>query len=75
MNNVNTSTLPILTFVAAIAAFALLPVSAAAAGAAITVTGVLSILAADYGRPARMHRLAEVVPLTRAQPVEYRNAA
>lgn len=75
MNNMSTSTLPILTFAAAIAAFALLPVSAPAAGAAITVTGVLSILAADYGRAARTRRLAEVVPLTRAQPVEYRNAA
>lgn len=73
MNNLNTSTLPILSFVAAIAAFALLPVNAAAA--VVTVTGVLSILAADYGRPARTPRLAEIVPLTRAQPVEYRNAA
>ena len=70
-------TLPIATFVAAIAAFALLPVSAAAAGTAVTVTGVISILAADYGRAERTHKAGEVLALspTRAQPVEYRDAA
>jgi uncharacterized protein (DUF697 family) len=76
--NTTHKTLPIATFTAAIAAFALLPVSAVAAVAAITVTGVLTILAADYGRSERPLRAAgELVPLslTRAQPVEYRNAA
>ena len=45
-----TTSLPIVTFLAALAAFALLPVSAVAATFAVTVTGILSILAADYGR-------------------------
>ena len=77
MNTTN-KTLPIATFAAAIAAFALLPVSAVAAGAAVTVTGVFTLLAADYGRPVRTLRPAgQLIPLelTRAQPVEYRNAA
>ena len=46
-----TITLPVITFLAAIAAFVILPVSAPAAAIAFTVTGVLSILVADYGRP------------------------
>ena len=75
--NIKKSTLPIATFVAAIAAFALLPVSAPIAGAAVTVTGVISILAADYGRAERTQKAGEVLPLshTRAHPVEYRDAA
>lgn len=75
---IKNSTLPIATFVAAIAALALLPVSAAAAGAAVTVTGVISIFAADYGRAERTQRTsAEVVPLSesRAEEVEHRKAA
>ncbi|HEY1763777.1 MAG TPA: hypothetical protein VGF85_02565 [Opitutaceae bacterium] len=72
-----TSTLPIATFVAAIAAFALLPVSAAAAGAAITVTGIITILAADYGRAGRRKPTAEVIPFTLAvaEPAQCRSAA
>jgi hypothetical protein len=51
-------TLPIVTFLAAIAAFVLLPMSAPAAAIAFTVTGILSILVADYGRPFATARLA-----------------
>jgi hypothetical protein len=50
-------TLPVTAFLAAIAAFVLLPVSAPAAAIAFTVTGVLSILVADYGRPIEQVRL------------------
>jgi hypothetical protein len=45
----NTS-IPILAFLAAIAASILLPISATASGIALTVTGVIAMLAADYGR-------------------------
>jgi hypothetical protein len=72
--NMNKGTLPIATFVAAIAAFALLPISAAAAGTAVTVTGVISILAADYGRSER-RAPADVLPFTRAERLERRDAA
>jgi hypothetical protein len=50
-------TLPIVTFLAAIAAFVLLPMSAPAAAIAFTVSGVLSIVVADYGRPVGTSRL------------------
>ena len=76
--NMNNATLPIATFLAAIAAFALLPVSAAAAGTAITVTGVISIFAADYGRSERPLRAqARVIPiaLDRAEQADCRDAA
>jgi hypothetical protein len=72
--NTNKGTLPIATFVAAIAAFALLPISAAAAATAISVTGVISILAADYGRSERPVA-ADVLPFTRAERSGYRDAA
>ncbi len=45
-----TKILPVIAFLTAIAAFALLPVSAAAASIAVSVTGLASLLAADYGR-------------------------
>jgi hypothetical protein len=62
-----TTSLPLVTFLAAIAAFALLPVSAVAASFAVTVAGILSILAADYGRSLEPLRvLAPVIPLNLA---------
>lgn len=75
--NIKKNTLPIATFVAAIAGFALLPVSAPIAGAAVTLTGVISILAADYGRTERTQTSGEVLSLshTRAESVEDRDAA
>jgi hypothetical protein len=45
-----TNTLPLVAFLAAIAAYAFLPVSAVAAFVALSVTGVLSVAVADYGR-------------------------
>jgi hypothetical protein len=39
-------------FLAAIAAVAFLPVSATAAGLALTTTGIMSVLVSDYGRNA-----------------------
>jgi hypothetical protein len=42
--------LPIIAFLAAIAAFVFLPVSAVAASIAVSVTGIVSVLAGDYGR-------------------------
>jgi hypothetical protein len=44
------SSLPILAFLAAVAASIILPLSATASGIALTVTGVIAMLAADYGR-------------------------
>ena len=45
-----TQALPLIAFLAAIAAFVLLPISAVAASIALSVTGTISVLAADYGR-------------------------
>ena len=46
----NSNSLLISAFLSAIAAVALLPVSGTAAGLAITATGILAVLFADYGR-------------------------
>jgi hypothetical protein len=48
--NTRNSSLPILAFLAVLSAIILLPVGAAASSIALTLTGVLAILAADYGR-------------------------
>jgi hypothetical protein len=57
------TTLPAVAFLAAIAAFVLLPVSAAAAAIAFTLTGVLCMLVADYGRTIEPVRpAAEIIP-------------
>jgi hypothetical protein len=58
-----TNILPVIAFLAALAAFFLLPVSAVAASIALSVTGMVSVIAADYGRPAGALRApAAVVP-------------
>jgi hypothetical protein len=44
------NSIPILAFLAVLVATILLPISAGGACIALTVTGVLAILAADYGR-------------------------
>jgi hypothetical protein len=44
------SILPVIAFLAAVVAFIFLPVSAAAASIAFSVTGIVSVLAGDYGR-------------------------
>jgi hypothetical protein len=48
--NTRNSSLPILAFLAVLSAIILLPVGAAASSIALTVTGVLAVLTADYGR-------------------------
>jgi hypothetical protein len=48
--NMNSNSFLISAFLSAIAAIALLPVSATAAGLAITATGLLTVLFSDYGR-------------------------
>ena len=64
-----TTALPIITFLSAIAAFALLPVSATAATIAVTVTGILAILAGDYGRSREPLRVpAPVIALNLPRP-------
>lgn len=55
--------LPISSVLAALAAVALLPVSATAASLAFTAIGILSIFIADYGRSvAPLRAVAPVVP-------------
>ena len=59
------NTLTVLAFLAAIAAFAILPVNATAAAISFTVAGVLSILMADYGRSIEPVTVAaEVLPFS-----------
>jgi hypothetical protein len=73
-----TSTLPVLSFLAALAALVLLPVSLPAAAVAVTVTGITTILAADYGKTLEPLRAqAPVVPfsLSRAALDACRTAA
>jgi len=58
-----TNSLPVIAFLAAIAAFVLLPVSAVAASIALSVTGMIAVFAADYGRTVEPLRIpAPVVP-------------
>jgi len=64
-----TPILPVIAYLAAVAAVTLLPVSAAAASIALSVTGMLSILAADYGRNLEPPRgPAPVVPIGLSRP-------
>jgi hypothetical protein len=73
-----TNSLPIIAYLAAIAAFALLPVSAVTAAVAFSVTGMVSVFAADYGRSLEPLRVpARVVALdgARIPSVELRTAA
>jgi hypothetical protein len=71
-----TNTLPIIAFLAAIAAVALVPVSATTACVAFTVTGLLSTLVADYGRsPRAISASAPVVPFEIVAQAEAEQAA
>lgn len=64
IKKMKTNILPISAFLAAIVACVILPISAPAAALALTVTGLLSILAADYGRTIRPLSVpAEIVPI------------
>jgi hypothetical protein len=61
--NMKTNVLPLIAFAAAIAAFVILPVSAVAASIAVSVTGIASILVADYGRDIEPLRAGpEIIP-------------
>ena len=71
-----THTLSIIASLAAVVAVALVPVSAAAASAALTVTGLAATMLADYGRPARVSSaLSPVVPFRPAAHIALRQAA
>jgi len=73
-----TNVLPIIAFLAAIAAFIFLPVGAVAASIALSVTGMISVIAADYGRPVGpLVAPAPVVRVNLSRPAlnEYRVAA
>jgi len=57
------NSLPILAFLAVLAAALFLPIGENAASIALTVTGVIAMLSADYGRELRPLRVpANVVP-------------
>ena len=58
----NTNTIPAIAFLASVAALMLLPLSAAAAVGALTVTGLSLLFVADYGRRVEpLHYSAEIV--------------
>jgi hypothetical protein len=58
----NNSSLPALSFLAVLAAILFLPISAAASSIALTITGILAMLAFDYGRDVRpLQARADVV--------------
>ena len=70
--------LPVIAYLAAIAAFVLFPVSAVVASIALSAAGMASILAADYGRDFKPLRVpAPVVPVNVPHPalIEHRIAA
>lgn len=75
--NMKTNLLTVIAFLAPVAAFALLPVSAVAACIALSTTGLISVFASDYGRNIEPLRSpTEVVAFNTARPsVEYRAAA
>ena len=73
-----TNLLPIVAFLATLLAFLLLPMTATAASIALSVTGMLSVFTADYGRVLEPVRVpAPVLPLRspRAGLAECRAAA
>jgi len=58
-----TNTLPLKAFLTVLMAIIFLPVGATAAAIAFTATGLLSVLATDYGRNLEPIRVpAEIVP-------------
>jgi|HubBroStandDraft_3_1064219.scaffolds.fasta_scaffold1551906_1 hypothetical protein len=72
-----TNLLPVIAFLAPVAAVALLPVSAVAAVIALSATGLLSVFASDYARSVEPVRAqSQVVAFSAPRPsAEYRNAA
>jgi hypothetical protein len=60
---------PVSTLLAAVVASVILPVSAPAAVLAFTVTGLLSVFVADYGRTIKPLSLpGEIIPLDSRGP-------
>jgi len=73
--NMKTHTLSIIASLAAVVAVALVPVSAAAASVALTVTGLAATMLADYGRPTQLGNPAtRVVAFEPAAPALRRAA-
>lgn len=73
-----TNSLPVISFLAVLAALVLVPVSAAVAGLAVSVSGIFLVAAADYGRNVEPVRAeSEVVPFGAPgrAPVDERKAA
>lgn len=63
------TTLSSLSLLAVVASAFLIPVSAAAAGLALTLTGAVAVLLADYNRPTpALEARAEVLPFPGARP-------
>ena len=61
MNSKNS--LPVIAFLAVLAALVLAPVSAVVAGLAVSVAGIVLVFAADYGRSVKPLRAeATIVP-------------
>jgi len=55
-------TLPVIAFLAALAAFVLVPLSFETSGSLLFSAGLLCILMGDYGRPVRSLQLREGAP-------------
>ncbi len=76
--NIKTNSLPVIAFLAVIAALILVPVSAVVAGFAVSVAGTLLIVAADYGRSVEPVRAeSRIIPFGApgCSPVDLRKAA
>jgi len=58
----NANIVPIVAFLTALIAFFILPVSATAASIALSVTGMLSVFTADYGRSLEPIRVESPAP-------------
>jgi uncharacterized membrane protein len=76
--NKKTNSLPVISFLAVLAALILVPVSAFVAGLAVSVSGIFLVAAADYGRSVEPVRAeAKVIPFGApgSPPVGLRKAA
>jgi hypothetical protein len=77
-NNLKTNSLPIVSFLAVLAASIVLPVSVPASCIAVTLTGVIAMLASDYGRdlqPVRARADVIAVEFAGRSPAELNRAA
>jgi hypothetical protein len=76
--NMKTTALPIIAFLAAIAAFVFLPMSAVAASIAFSIIGMLWVVGADYGKslePVRVPAQVFAFEAARRPSAESRAAA